>query len=115
MDHNSTPPPAMDPAAPPMAPRRANTIVQHGETRVDDYFWLREKDNPEVRAYLEAENAWTKAQMRDAAQLEQRLYREIVGRIQETDSSAPLRSGPWLYYSRTLAGKQYKLYCRKLA
>jgi oligopeptidase B len=114
MDQNNTPP-VVDPAAPPIAPRRPATIVQHGETRVDDYFWLREKDNPDVRAYLEAENAWTAAQMRDARELEDRLYREIVGRIQETDSSAPLRSGPWLYYSRTLAGKQYKLYCRRPA
>ncbi|MGD0577564.1 MAG: S9 family peptidase [Bryobacteraceae bacterium] len=114
MDQNNTPPVA-DPAAAPIAPRRPKTIEQHGETRVDDYFWLREKDNPEVRAYLEAENAWTAAQMRDTRQLEERLYREIVGRIQETDSSAPVRSGPWLYYSRTLAGKQYKLYCRKPA
>lgn len=115
MHQNNTPPPVVDPAVPPIALRRPKTIEQHGETRVDDYFWLREKDNPEVRAYLEAENAWTAAQMRDTRQLEERLYREIVGRIQETDSSAPVRSGPWLYYSRTLAGKQYKLYCRKPA
>ena len=115
MDQNDTPPPVVDQAAPPLAPRRPKTIEQHGEIRVDDYFWLREKDNPEVRAYLEAENAWTAAQMRDTTELQELLYREMVGRIQETDSSAPVRSGPWLYYSRTLAGQQYKLYCRKPA
>ena len=73
MDQNNAPPPVVDQAAPPLAPRRPKTIVQHGETRVDDYFWLREKDNPEVRAHLEAENAWTAAQMRDTTELQELL------------------------------------------
>jgi oligopeptidase B len=98
---------------PPVAAIRPHSITQHGETRVDNYFWLREKENPEVRAYLDAENAWTAEQMRDTEPLQEQLYREIVGRIQETDSSAPVRSGGWLYYSRTVAGQQYRIYCRK--
>jgi oligopeptidase B len=98
---------------PPVAAVRPHAITQHGETRVDNYFWLREKENPEVREYLEAENAWTAEQMRDTEPLQEQLYREIVGRIQETDSSAPERSGGWLYYSRTVAGQQYRIYCRK--
>jgi len=98
---------------PPIAAPRPHTIAQHGETRVDNYFWLREKENPEVRAYLDAENAWTAEQMRDSEQLQERLYREIVGRIQETDQSAPVRGDGWLYYSRTVAGQQYRVYCRK--
>jgi oligopeptidase B len=100
---------------PPVAAVRPHAITQHGETRVDNYFWLRDKENPEVREYLEAENAWTAEQMRDTEPLQERLYREIVGRIQETDTSAPERSGGWLYYSRTVAGQQYRIYCRKRA
>ena len=98
---------------PPVAAVRPHAITQHGETRVDNYFWLREKENPEVRDYLEAENAWTAEQMRDTEPLQEQLYREIVGRIQETDTSAPVRSAGWLYYSRTVAGAQYRIYCRK--
>ena len=98
---------------PPVAAVRPHAITQHGETRVDNYFWLREKENPEVREYLEAENAWTAEQMRDTEPLQEQLYREIVGRIQETDTSAPVRSAGWLYYSRTVAGAQYRIYCRK--
>jgi oligopeptidase B len=98
---------------PPAAAIRPHTITQHGETRVDNYFWLREKENPEVREHLEAENAWTAEQMRDTEALQEELNREIVGRIQETDTSAPVRDGGWLYYSRTVAGAQYRIYCRK--
>src|SRR5664279_1324379 len=100
---------------PPVAAVRPHAITQHGETRVDNYFWLREKDNPAVKQYLEAENAWTAEQMRDTEPLQEQLYREIVARIQETDASAPVRSGDWLYYSRTVEGAQYRIYCRKRA
>jgi oligopeptidase B len=100
---------------PPVAAVRPHAITQHGETRVDNYFWLREKDNPAVREYLEAENAWTAEQMRDTEPLQEQLYREIVGRIQETDASAPVRIGGWLYYSRTVEGAQYRIFCRKRA
>jgi oligopeptidase B len=98
---------------PPAAAIRPHTITQHGETRVDNYFWLREKENPEVREHLEAENAWTAEQMRDTEALQEQLNHEIVGRIQETDASAPVSDGGWLYYSRTVAGAQYRIYCRK--
>ena len=98
---------------PPVAAIRPHVITQHGETRVDNYFWLREKENAEVRQHLEAENAWTAEQMRDTEALQEQLNREIVGRIQETDTSAPMRDGGWLYYSRTVAGAQYRIYCRK--
>ncbi len=98
---------------PPVAAVRPHRITQHGETRVDNYFWLREKDNPDVREYLNAENAWTAEQMRDTEELQERIYREIVGRIQETDTSASVCSGGWLYYSRTVAGQQYRIYCRR--
>ena len=102
-----------NPNHPPVAAVRPHAITQHGETRIDNYFWLREKENPEVRAHLEAENAWTAEQMRGTESLQDHLYREIVGRIQETDTSAPTRSGDWFYYSRTVTGAQYRIYCRR--
>lgn len=101
------------PAGPPKAKVQPKVLEAHGEKRVDPYFWMREKENPEVRAYLEAENAWTEAQLKDTEALQKKLYEEIVGRIQETDSSAPERSGGYLYYTRTEKGKNYSIYCRK--
>lgn len=101
------------PASPPKARVQPKVIEQHGDKRVDPYFWLREKQNPEVRGYLEAENAWTAAQLKDTETLQRKIYDEIVGRIQETDSSAPVRSGAYRYYSRTEKGKNYAIYCRR--
>ncbi len=85
----------------------------HGETLQDDYFWLREKDNPKVRAFLEAENAYTAEVMKPTEPLQKTLYDEMLGRIKETDLSVPYRDGGWYYYSRTEKGKQYPIYCRK--
>ena len=101
--------------APPVAPRHPKRIEQHGQTRVDDYAWLREKDSPEVLAYLHAENAFTQQLMRSTEALQEKLYSEIVGRIQQTDETPPVRRGTFLYYSRTTEGKQYPVYCRKRA
>lgn len=98
---------------PPVAKRRPHELTLHGETRVDDFFWMRNREDPEVRAYLEAENAFTAAHMAPHAALEQSLYDEIVGRIQETDSSAPLKDGGWWYTTRTEEGKQYPIFCRR--
>ena len=85
----------------------------HGETLQDDYFWLREKDNPKVRAFLEAENAHTDAFMKPTEAFQKALYDEMLGRIKETDLSVPYRDGGWFYYSRTQKGEQYPIYCRK--
>ena len=85
----------------------------HGHTRVDNYFWLRERDNPEVISYLDAENRYTEAMMAHTQPLQEELYAEMVGRIQETDSSAPVKKGDYFYYHRTEAGQQYKIHCRK--
>ncbi len=98
---------------PPRAARRAHTHDIHGDARTDDYYWLREKSDPEVIRYLEAENAYTEAVMRPTADLQERLYREMVGRIKETDLSVPYREGAYLYYARTEEGKQYPIYCRR--
>ena len=85
----------------------------HGEVRVDDYFWLREKTNPEVTAYLEAENAYTAQQMKHTEALQDKLYQEMLGRIKETDLSVPVFDTGWWYYSRTEQGKNYPIFCRK--
>jgi oligopeptidase B len=85
----------------------------HGERRVDEYAWLRRKDDPDVRAYLEAENAYADAVMAKTRDLQAALYAEMLGRIQETDESVPYRKGGFFYYSRTEQGKQYPIHCRK--
>ena len=87
--------------------------IVHGERREDDYFWLREKSNPEVAAYLEAENAYADAVMKPTEAFQDALYDEMLGRIQETDLNVPYREGAYFYYSRTEQGKQYPILCRK--
>ncbi|HEV2707544.1 MAG TPA: S9 family peptidase [Pyrinomonadaceae bacterium] len=100
---------------PPVARRRPHRTKIHGETLQDDYFWLREKENPAVISYLEAENAYAEALMKPTKTLQQTLYREMVARIKETDDSAPYKEGAYLYYTRIEQGQQYRLYCRKPA
>jgi oligopeptidase B len=85
----------------------------HGEERMDDYFWLREKANPDVAAYLEAENAYADAVMKPTEALQEALYKEMLARIQETDLSVPARDGAYWYYARTEEGKQYPILCRR--
>ena len=99
--------------APPGAERRPVRTTLHGDTRVDDYAWLRERDNPAVRAYLEAENAHTDAQMAGTQKLQAALYGEMLARIKETDLGVPARHGAWWYLSRTEKGKQYPILCRR--
>ncbi len=95
-------------------PRRSPKVREmHGDKFVDDYFWLREKSNPEVTKYLEAENAYTDSVMKPLDGLQERLYKEMLGRIKETDLSVPAKDGAYFYYSRTEQGKQYSIYCRK--
>ncbi len=98
---------------PPQAPRRPKVLEAHGDRRVDPYYWLREKGDLEVTAYLEAENAYAEAVMAPTAQLRERLYREIVGRVQETDFSAPTFFKGWWIYTRTVEGLDYEIYCRR--
>jgi oligopeptidase B len=110
----SIPDPLPDtPLAPPIAPRRPTLLRAHGDERVDEWYWLRERADPDVLGYLEAENAYTDAVMADTASLRDALYAEIVARIQETDLSVPVRKGPWSYYSRTVEGRQYPIHCRR--
>lgn len=86
----------------------------HGDTRTDDYHWLRERDSDRVRAHLEAEDAYADDLLASTVELQETLYDEIVGRIQETDQSAPYRKGSFEYYHRTEKGNQYKTYCRRV-
>jgi len=101
--------------APPVAQRVDHKVVWHGETVVDPYHWLREKANPEVAKYLEAENAFTAAMTEDLKPFREALYAEMLGRIKQTDLSVPVRQGKYYYYSRTEEGKQYPITCRKAA
>jgi oligopeptidase B len=98
--------------SPPLAPRHPVVRVHHGDTFVDDYEWLRAKESPETRAYLEAENAYTASQTARLAGLREAIFNEIKQRTQETDLSVPSRSGEYWYYSRTAEGQQYPLVCR---
>jgi oligopeptidase B len=101
------------PIAPPIAGTMPKTITFHGETTVDSYFWLREKDNPEVVAYLQAENAYTDEMSKPFLALQDTMYREILSRTKQTDVEVPYRQGGFFYYTRTEEGKQYPIYCRK--
>jgi len=85
----------------------------HGDFRIDDYYWLRERENPEVIAYLEAENAYTAAMMKDTEELQETIYDEIVSRIPQTDESVPYRLDGFWYYSRYEEGKDYPIYARR--
>jgi oligopeptidase B len=100
---------------PPRAPAHAKVLEKHGDVRVDEYWWLRDKDSPEVLRHLEAENRYTDAMMRPSQPFQRALYREMVARIKETDMGVPYLEGDWLYYSRTIRGRQYPVYCRKAA
>ncbi|HEX3235444.1 MAG TPA: S9 family peptidase [Gemmatimonadales bacterium] len=104
-----------EPALPPVARAAARVDTVHGEVRIDEYFWLRNREDPEVLAYLEAENRYTEAMMRHTEPLQERLFREMRGRIKETDLSVPERLDGWLYYSRTMEGAQYPMLCRRPA
>ena len=99
--------------APPVAKKVPKTTEINGRELVDNYFWLRDKQNPEVAAYLQAENAYTDAVMKPTEGLQKKLYDEMLSRIKETDVEVPYKEGSYFYYTRTEAGKQYSIYCRK--
>ncbi len=98
---------------PPSAPRQPHSLVAHGDRRADDWYWLRDRQDPNVLAYLEAENAYTTEVLAPLDPLRASLYSDMRARIQETDVSAPARKGPWWYYSRTVEGQQYAIHCRR--
>jgi len=107
---------AADPASPPAPPiaKKVPKITEiNGRKLVDNYFWLRDKPNPEVKAYLEAENAYTDALMKPTEPFQKKLYEEMLSRIKETDVEVPYEEGGYWYYTRSEAGKQYGIRCRK--
>ena len=101
------------PSTPPAARKMTKQISAHGESWTDNYFWLREKKDPRVIAYLKAENAYADALMKPTEQLQRALYKEMLARIKETDEDAAYRQGDYLYYTRSVKGQQYKIYARK--
>ena len=102
-----------DKMEPPNAEKRPVELTIHGHTRIDPYYWLRERDNPEVIAYLEAENAYREAMMKDEEKLREDLFEEMVGRIRQDDESVPYLDNGYYYYVRYEEGKEYPIYCRK--
>jgi oligopeptidase B len=101
--------------APPAAAVKPHTFREHGHVRTDNYYWLRERDNPEVRGYLEAENAYLDTTMASTRDLQETLFQEIKGRIKQTDISVPYKEDDYIYYTRFEEGKEYPIYCRKRA
>ena len=90
-------------------------LEAHGDVRIDDWFWLRDKEDPAVIGHLEAENAYTEAVMAGSSQLRKTLFDEMLARIEETDLSVPARKGPWWYYGRSKEGSSYAIHCRRPA
>jgi len=101
------------PPEPPTAEKISKVDTLFGHILADNYSWLRDRDNPDVIAYLEAENAYTEAVMKDASDLRDKLFQELKSRIVEEDKSVPARDGDYYYYYRNEGGKQYNIYCRK--
>lgn len=99
---------------PPAARRHPVEHVRHDDRRVDNYAWLQEKQNPEVIAYLNAENAYADAVLQGTEAFQEFLYREMLGKILQTDLSVPYRLRGYLYFTRTEEGKQYPIHGRRL-
>ncbi|MBV8844043.1 MAG: S9 family peptidase [Bryobacterales bacterium] len=113
MSATLTSPPGQGALKPPVAKIAPKYMTVHGDVRADNYFWLRDRSDPDTIPYLEAENSYTQAVMKDTEELQSRLYAEMLGRIKQTDLSVPVKRDDYFYYSRTEEGKQYSIYCRK--
>jgi len=98
---------------PPVAKIIPKELTAHGHTRIDNYYWLNQRDNPEVMAYLEAENSYKGAVMAHTKDFQEKLFDEIVGRIKQTDMSVPYKDQDYYHYIRFEEGSEYPIYCRK--
>ncbi len=98
---------------PPIAEKRPVELTIHGHTRIDNYYWLNERDNPEVIEYIEAENEYLSTMMAHTERLQDRLYNEMRGRIREDDQSVPYKENGYYYYTRYEEGSEYPIYCRR--
>ena len=87
-------------------------LSAHGDVRIDNYYWLNERENPEVIAYLEEENLYQETMMKDTEPLQKQLYDEILGRVKQDDVSYPVKRNGYYYYTRYEEGKEYPIYCR---
>lgn len=106
MEYNPVP-------TPPRATIHPHAMTMHGHTRIDNYYWLNERENPEVIAYLEAENQYADACLKHTEPLQQQLFKEITGRIKQDDNSVPIKIRDYYHYTRFEEGKEYPIYCRK--
>ena len=104
----------VSPLLPPLAARRPAVLEAHGDRRIDPYFWLRQRANPEVIAYLDDENAYADSVMAGTRPLQERIYREITSRIKQSDTSAPSFFKGYWHYTRTVEGLNYEIHCRRL-
>jgi oligopeptidase B len=104
---------AAEPLTPPVAAKKPKAMTRFGDKRIDNYYWLREKENPEVIAYLEAENEYGRGVMKPLEGFRETLYKEMLARIKETDESVPHRKDGYWYYHREVEGMQYPIYCRR--
>jgi oligopeptidase B len=100
-------------ATEPIAAKKPKELTQHGDVRIDNYYWLNERENPEVIAYLEAENRYKDTMLQPVKQLREDLFNEIKGRIKETDESVPYSLNGYVYYTRYEEGKEYAIHCRR--
>ena len=105
-------PPKKEIAA-PVAKIEPTELTKHGHTRVDNYFWMKNRDTEEVLNYLNAENDYTQSSMQETEQFQADLYDEMLGRIKQTDNSVPYLENGYYYYSRYEEGKEYPIHCRK--
>src|SRR5262245_20512169 len=102
-----------NPGPPPVAKRVPHKLEQHGDVRIDDFFWIKDKTNKDVLKYLDAENAYTKVVLKPTEPFQEALYKEFLSRIKQTDQDVPVKDRGYWYYSRTVEGKQYPIRCRK--
>lgn len=98
---------------PPVAKKIETLLEKHGDKRIDNYYWLNDRENQEVIGYLEAENEYTKEALKHTEDFQKRLYDEMIGRIKQTDESVPYKSNGYWYYTRFEEKKEYPIYCRK--
>ncbi|MBE9069820.1 S9 family peptidase [Leptolyngbya cf. ectocarpi LEGE 11479] len=103
----------MSTSGPPIAKKQPKSLETHGDVRVDNYYWLCDRNSPDTLDYLNAENDYAEAQTAHTKDFKKALYDEMLGRIQETDLSVPTKDGDYFYYSRTEEGKAYRILCRK--
>src|ERR1041384_2901188 len=104
---------AADVLKPPAARKLPKSVTMFGDTRIDNYGWIRDKSNPDVIAYLNAENDYANAMTKKSEPLQKKLYEEMLSHIKQTDVNVPYRKGDYFYYSRTEEGKQYPIFARK--